>query len=891
MQQKNSIKLSRRAFLGFVSTAGALTLLPNSTSLGVEFSPKTLKTNQHLKFKTYSFSKRKELDLTPASWIWYPAERILANSFFHFRRTLNLDKPVKSAKGWILGESRYLLFLNGERIQFGPAPNDPRYAEADPVDFSDKLQQGENVIGATVVYFGFGDGAWPGGKAGFIFNLELLYEDGEKEIIVSDSQWSVQQAKSWPAGQYKRWYLRALQEEFDNRVYPLDWNDKGFKEDQSWLKATVFSGDSNKTALSSSISDYLFDSGGNQLTQLRRRSIPMILEKPGGLFRLREVHYLHWNIPVREFFDFKTVNAFAPGTILKNFNQDSGSWTFEVPEEKDSGLVLSFEIKEQVIGWPFFTINCQKDTVVELMVQQGHQLLADGGPGLINNNFNSWTRFICREGENQLMTFDYESIKWIQLHVHNTSNKLIISNVGVKRRVYDFPFKPSVVSSHPGFNKLLNACVNTVMNNSHDTIVDCVGRERQQYSGDIGHIIHALHYGFGESRLPARFVDTYSQGLTLDGYFMDSWPAYDRLNRISQRQLGLTPWGILLDHSVGFCYDCWYHYLYSDRKEDLEEAYPRLLQFYELIKKSIAADGLLPVVDLGVNAIWMDTDSYKNGRDKQCAYNLYVASMLKLALAPLSSAFGDKEQEIEMLSLSQHLSTHVEKKFWSSGDNLLIINLPWAEEDGEMRTCERSLAHWVLGGFAPDLAKGAIIQELKSKPNRLGRCYPANVVWLYWTLAALGETQEIVKDFNQRWINMLSVKENNTIQENWVSKKDSQSQFSHSGIAPFFAAYMCFAGIEVLEPGAKLVRVKPQMADLEKLELTYHTGIGPLKFYAEGIKGKRKLSLDIPDGMTVHLDVPAQGKGPQGIEQIANKNNFKTYKLVGGKDYELPDLI
>lgn len=891
MSEFNAGDKSRRDFLRVLSTTSAFSLMPFSFS-GVQARNRldAVKRSE-IPLKLIELPKRKELNLAPASWIWFPAERILPNAFFHFRKVVQLDKPIQSAKGWIQAESRYVLFLNGKRVQFGPAPSDPRYAEADPIDFSKNLKLGENVLGATVVYFGFGDGAWPGGKAGFIFKLELVYQDGEKALVISDENWSVQQAKSWPAGKYKRWYLRALQEEFDNRLYPEGWNDIGFSEDHSWKKAKVFSNEAHKTALSSSISDYLYDSGGNQNTQLRERSVPMILEKPINQFQLKEAHTLQWKTSIEEYFDFKTEDAFEADRILEGFSEEVGKWDFEAPQSQSQGLVLSFEMEEHAIGWPYFTIHCSEGTIVEMMVQQGHELLKRGGPALINNNFNSWTRFICKEGENQFMTFDYESVKWIQLHIHHAVGSIKISNLGLLRRIYDFSSQPIVETSHKGFNQLLEASINTVWNNSHETIVDCVGRERQQYSGDIGHIIHALHFGFGEAQLPYRFVDTYSQGITLDGFFMDSWPAYDRLNRLAQRQLDLTPWGVLLDHSVGFCYDCWHHYLYTGKTDDLEEAFPRLLRFYDLIKNSIGAEGLLPVENLGVNAIWMDTDSYKADRDKQCAYNLYVAAMLKQALAPLAGEFGFDALQKEMLEMSMQLVKSVDAKFYLASEDLLIINLPWIEEDGEKRTCERSLAHWVLGGFVPEASKKTVLKEVTSLPKRLGRCYPANTIWTYWTLSALGNTGFILKDFDQRWLNMLSVRENNTIQEHWRAEKDTQNQLSHAGIAPFYAAYMCFAGIEVIRPGGSLIRMRPQPATLERLKLTYRTAFGPLEFDCQGTKGNRRLILSIPSGVMLHLEIPSAEQVPSGSEKIdTGQKDIATVRLAGGKVWRI-DLL
>ena len=87
---------------------------------------------------------------------------------------------------------------------------------------------------------------------------------------------------------------------------------------------------------------------------------------------------------------------------------------------------------------------------------------------------------------------------------------------------------------------------------------------------------------------------------TPDGYFLDCWPAYDRLARVAQKQVDGAYWGPLLDHGVGFCFDCWQHYLDTGDRQAIEEAYPRLVRFAAYLESSAAHDGLLPVEDLGI---------------------------------------------------------------------------------------------------------------------------------------------------------------------------------------------------------------------------------------------------------------------------------------------------
>ena len=254
----------------------------------------------------------RELDLTPARWLWYPSERVLQNTVVLFRKRFYLSAKPASAKGWILGDSRYRLHVNGDRIQWGPAPSDPRFAEADPIDLTEHLVDGTNTIGTEVLYFGQGDGTWPIGKAGFIFYLEITHQDGQIERIVSDASWKSHLCRSWKPGQYKRWYLRAFQEEFDARLYPHGWLTAAYQPGSDWLDAMEMEGNAYDPALSTSGRDYLTSSSGDpELTQLRKRSVPLLMEVPIEDVTLRETRRIRWHRPAEEYFESLTPNAFS----------------------------------------------------------------------------------------------------------------------------------------------------------------------------------------------------------------------------------------------------------------------------------------------------------------------------------------------------------------------------------------------------------------------------------------------------------------------------------------------------------------------------------------------------------------------------------------------------
>ena len=205
---------------------------------------------------------------------------------------------------------------------------------------------------------------------------------------------------------------------------------------------------------------------------------------------------------------------------------------------------------------------------------------------------------------------------------------MTVSGVGLRRRIFPWPHDPAIRIGDPAIQRVMDATVNTLNNSAQDLIVDGMGRERQQYSGDCGHQLHAVMGTFGETRLPRRFLITYSQGLSSEGYFLDCWPAYDRLARVMQKQLGLSNWGPLLDHGVGFVFDNYYYYCQTGDTTHLAETLPRLLRSFDYLTTLMnPADSLLPVENLGIPSVWIDHHGYKKSRHKILAFNLYVSAM------------------------------------------------------------------------------------------------------------------------------------------------------------------------------------------------------------------------------------------------------------------------
>jgi len=338
------------------------------------------------------------IDLSPAKWVWLPSQRTLSNTFVLFRRVLCLEeKPVK-ASGWVSADSRYVLSVNGRRVQRGPAPCDPRWLDADPVDLLPFLSNGENVVGAEVLYYGFGDGTWPAGKPGFIMNVELEYPGGRTERLATDAQWLCLLDRSRRPGQYKRWYLRSLQEEFDARLYPYGWDAPGFAPDARWAQAMELAVPANKPPASGGYPDYMNDcTVDGDISALAPREIPPMREFDVPVKALAESFLVRWKRDPADWFDCRMPDAFSIERKAAAVEKSPGAWELP-PAAPGEGIALTFELPEQLVGWPFFTIDAPEGAVVEIMTQESHAL--SGNPWLDNHWFR-WARLICREGENR----------------------------------------------------------------------------------------------------------------------------------------------------------------------------------------------------------------------------------------------------------------------------------------------------------------------------------------------------------------------------------------------------------------------------------------------------------------------------------------------------------
>ncbi|NBB28539.1 alpha-L-rhamnosidase [Cellulophaga sp. BC115SP] len=162
----------------------------------------------------------------------------------YFRKDFTVKKKLKSATAYIIGLGLYELYLNGQKVGnqvLAPVPTDyNKGVKYNTFDVTALLQQGANAVGSILGngrYYTMRQDYKPYkiktfGYPKMLFNLELVYEDGSHETVVSDDTWKV------TADGPIRCNNEYDGEEYDATKELGNWSQSGYA-DTSWLKAQL----------------------------------------------------------------------------------------------------------------------------------------------------------------------------------------------------------------------------------------------------------------------------------------------------------------------------------------------------------------------------------------------------------------------------------------------------------------------------------------------------------------------------------------------------------------------------------------------------------------------------------------------------------------------------
>ena len=118
----------------------------------------------------------------------------------YLRKAFNISKQIKSAQIYATAYGLYELYLNNKKVgnyEFAPLWTDYRYTlQYQCYDVTEQITTGDNVVGAILAdgwfcgnIMGTGRKQYADYPLAIMLHMEIIYADGEKEIVLSDTSW------------------------------------------------------------------------------------------------------------------------------------------------------------------------------------------------------------------------------------------------------------------------------------------------------------------------------------------------------------------------------------------------------------------------------------------------------------------------------------------------------------------------------------------------------------------------------------------------------------------------------------------------------------------------------------------------------------------------------
>jgi alpha-L-rhamnosidase len=175
-----------------------------------------------------------------ASWIWDESDDHPLNYRACFRRRFNCSVDAAGRRAaallHIVGDSAYVLYLNGHYLGQGPARSWPFEQSYDTYDVGHILVPGrDNVVAVMVTHHGQSDCQYVEGRGGLLVEIEGLSNDGSV-LVATDRTWRTVRHHGFRTDTVKISNGLPWTEVYDARSFAPDWTEVEF-DDSAWSPA------------------------------------------------------------------------------------------------------------------------------------------------------------------------------------------------------------------------------------------------------------------------------------------------------------------------------------------------------------------------------------------------------------------------------------------------------------------------------------------------------------------------------------------------------------------------------------------------------------------------------------------------------------------------------
>jgi hypothetical protein len=447
--------------------------------------------------------------LTDASWIWCNDEPTRCNQYGLFRRQFALPENAGRVCVHACADMRYWLYVNGQRVGFGPGKFDSARPLYDTHDVTAWVAAGTNLVAFKVHGIGRVErcSSFIPVRCGLI--AAVRWDDGE---VVSNDTWRAFEETAYAADTPRFAAHQSFIECFDSRTAQRDWQAPDF-DDTTWPQAHALP------------ADCLAPWGPPtprpvaNLTLTPRRPARVIesgLSRPSG--PLDMTHLAETMETARR----------SPGAAVTVAAETLFPITFQAPAASTAAASTDaayavFDFGENAAGYLCFRVCGTAGTVVDLGYGE------DFDYGIVRCNLQG-VRYVDRfvlNGEaltHQLMF--PKTLRYLVIDVRG--GEAVFEEFRQDVSVYPVAWQGSFTADErPVLGATWRAGAYTVNLCMEDVYMDTPRRERAGWLGDMLPQAMAAYYAFGETKVARHSLDLFMRSQQAEGWVEARYPGID----------------------------------------------------------------------------------------------------------------------------------------------------------------------------------------------------------------------------------------------------------------------------------------------------------------------------------------------------------------------------
>ncbi len=754
-----------------------------------------------------------------ASWITHPTAPLREPLVLHFRRALDLTSVPATYMARVSADNRFILYVNGKRVGDGPARGDLTHWRYERFDLAPYLQQGHNLVTATVWNFGvYAPVAQMSDRTAFLLESDAT---GATGLSTPDGWFVEEEPGHRPLDRstvtIKTYFASGPGEEIDASKY--DWNWNSATPGPNWVPAASPMRDSIFPGTNHAHSS---DTTGDNPWGLIPDELPHMEYSPtaaGSIVSLDDIANEQLGLS-----HFPERDAGLPPGVHVHITLDRKTLTTAYPElavsgGKGSHIVLTYsealyDNNEHKGDRDSLSYTDEKGIEhPRKALGLTDSFLPDGGPHRI------------------FMPVWWRTWRYLDLDITTGSEPLTLESLKAYFTAYPFEERAKFDSADPDLAKIWDISWRTARDDAHETYMDTPYYEQLQYVGDTR--IQALisYTVAGDDRLGRQAIAAFDDSRIPEGITRSRYP--------SNLPQNIPTFSLLW---IGMLHDYW---MYRPDPHFVRDHLAGTRDVLGWFSHYEAPDGLLRQLPWWSFIDWVPSGEIPtyDTHGESCVTTLQYLGALTEA-SDLERNLGDPILATRYQSKAEHTRAGLTSKCWVPSRGLLADN-----PDQKIFSQQANILGVLFDVIPKDRQQDVLRRMLSIEPGTTpDGMLSASYYFRYYLARALdhaGMADDYLKSL-EPWRKLLPLHFSTWPEIPGDTRSDSHAWSAH----PIYDMLTLVAGIEPASPGFATVRIAPHLGSLDHVTATFPHPQGDIKIEYRRDGQGLTASVTLPGGLT-----------------------------------------